>query len=241
MGILFVLLFLGMLGLILAGAGTLLTRAFVEWLTRRANTEPQKPARDRLIRKATFFPVGCLAWAGLVFIFQGFINATYLHRDIGLGDSFHCPLPNGYSLLMIDVGDQGTVYNPKTQGEDGSVGDRSDAVSGVTKLQISGTNIFGASDSNWFEHFGQNASLNHYFLLDTRIGKHADFHDEAALRTEASNLGVTLNLEPVQKVYYRYRYTWFDAVAVTLLIVPILFAGGLLLHSATRLRATANP
>ena len=142
---------------------------------------------------------------------------------------------------MIDVGDQGTVYNPKTQGENGSVGDRSDAVSGVTKLQISGTNIFGASDSNWFEHFGQNASLNRYSWLDTRIGRHTDFSDEAALRTEASNLGVTLNLEPIQEVYDHYRYTWFDALAVMLLIAPILFAGGLLLRSAMRLRATANP
>jgi len=43
----------------------------------------------------------------LVFIFQGFINANFFHRDIGLGGSWYCPLPNGYSLLMTDVTDHG--------------------------------------------------------------------------------------------------------------------------------------
>jgi hypothetical protein len=240
MGILFVLLFLGTLGLILASVGALFIRGFVNWLTRRANTEVETSARKRLVRNTTVFPFGCLAWAALIFIFQGCINTICLHRDIGLGDSYYCPLPNGYSLLMIDVDDQGTVYNPKTQDANGSVGDQSDAVSGVTKLQISGSTIFGASDSRSYEHFGQSASLDRYFLLDTRIGKHADFSNEDALRAEASKSGITLKLEPIFKVYKRYRYTWFDGVTVMLLIVPTILTGGLHLRSAMRLRAMAN-
>jgi hypothetical protein len=59
-------------------------------------------------------------------VFRAVVNATLLYRDLGLGDSSYFPLPNGYSLLMIDVSDQRTVYNPKTEPGD-IVGDQEDA------------------------------------------------------------------------------------------------------------------
>ena len=229
-----------MVGLVLAGAGTLLSVFLVRWLTRNANGKAEGLARKRIVRNAGLFPFGCLLWAGFVFIFQGYINDEYLHRDVGLGDSWSCPLPNGYALLMVDVDDSGSVYNPKTQGEYGSVGDRNDAVLGVTQLQISGPNIFGARDSRWFGKVDQGVVADHYFLLDTRVGQHTDFDNEEALRAEAAKLGVTVNLEPISKVYRRYRYTWFDVLAAALLLGPILVAGGWLLFSALRLRSAAN-
>jgi hypothetical protein len=238
MGILFVLLFLGAAGLVLAAVGTLFLGGFFKWFTRNADNDVQGPVRQKIIRNAMLFPVGCLAWAALVFIFQGFVNSEHLHRDIGLGDSFYCPLPNGYSLLMIDVEDQGEVFNPKTQGEFGETGDQSDAVLGVTQLQISGPDIFGVRDSQWSGNLGQRASVNRYFLLDTRGGRHIDLDSEGALQAEASKRGVSLKLEPISTVYRRYRYTWFDAVAGVLLIAPILLVAVYLFLSAMRLRAS---
>jgi hypothetical protein len=241
MGILFVLLIWGTLGLLLAGAGTLLIVFFVTWLTRNASSEVERSARKKIIRNAGLFPVGCLIWTALIFVFQGLVNDVYLHRDVGLGDSWYCPLPNGYAILMIDVDDSGTVYNPKTQGENGSVGDRIDAVSGVTQVQIAGPNVLGARDSHWFGKVDQAARADRYFVLDTRVGQHTDFENEEALRAKAAELGVTLNLEPISKVYSRYRFTWFDVLAAFLLIGPIFFAGGYLLFSALRLRSSAMP
>lgn len=65
--------------------------------------------------------------------------------------SWHAPLPNGYQVMMIDVTDQGWVYNPKTQIGSGIFG-KEDAVSGVRNLQVAGRYILGATDSKAFEH-----------------------------------------------------------------------------------------
>jgi hypothetical protein len=54
-----------------------------------------------------------LGWCG--FVFQAIVNVVLLHRDIGLGDGFECPLPNGYALSFIDTTDIGTVYEPKNR------------------------------------------------------------------------------------------------------------------------------
>ncbi|HEY6369795.1 MAG TPA: hypothetical protein VIX37_04395 [Candidatus Sulfotelmatobacter sp.] len=52
-----------------------------------------------------------------------------------MGDTWQAPLPNGYQIMMIDVTDQGWVYNPKTQA-DGDVSERHDAVAGVRNLEV---------------------------------------------------------------------------------------------------------
>jgi len=161
----------------------------------------------------------------MVFIFQGFINADLLHRDIGLGDSWHCPLPNGYSLLMIDVTDEGTVYNPKTQTTMDAVVDQQDAISGVKELQVAGHYLLGGFDSRYTEHFGDESSPpDGYFLLDTQTGKRSDFTSQNELKREASDLGIRMTMEPIYKIYSRYRFTWFDIVTLCVLLLPPLLA-----------------
>lgn len=181
-------------------------------------------------------------WAAAIFMLQGFINTTFLHRDIGLGDSFYCPLPNGYSILMIDVGDQGTVYNPKTQMVKGEVTDQGDVISGVTRLQVAGPEILGEYDTRYAETPGpNNARLSRYFLLDTRTGNRTDFPTKDALRVAATHRGITLKLEPIFSVYRRYRVTWFDILAVCLLVLPPVIAIALFFRSIARLRYRPNP
>ena len=102
-----------------------------------------------------------------MFVFQAVVNEGLLHRDLGLGDTWHAPLPNGYQIMMIDVTDQGWVYNPKTQ-PGSAVGEPADAVAGVRNLQVAGRYILGSADSKTFEHLGKDTNqVDTYFLMDT--------------------------------------------------------------------------
>jgi hypothetical protein len=237
MGILFVLLFWGVLGSVIAVSGGFAARLITGAVTRNQADGPYRSAREKAIRFASVLPFVCFAWAGVIFVFQAVVNTTLLHRDVGLGDSSYCPLPNGYALLMIDVSDEGTVYNPKTQpGE--VVGDREDAVSGVRKLQIAVPLIFGGIDSDYSKHFGQaSPSVNRYFVLDTQTGKQVDFETEGKLRDAASESGTQLRLEPVFDIYRKYRFTWFDYTIGALLIACPIVGGAVLVRRIVWIRS----
>src|SRR5579864_2883925 len=110
MGIGFVLLFWVIVGGILSVTGSA-----VLWKAAESFTRGGVNGRRRAILAAGAFPFVCFGWAVLIFIFQAIVNEGWLHRDVGIGDTWTCPLPNGYALLMIDDTDHGIVYNPKTQ------------------------------------------------------------------------------------------------------------------------------
>jgi hypothetical protein len=63
-----------------------------------------------------------------------------------------CSLPNRYQVMMIDVTDQGWVYNPMTQPGSG-VGEREDAIAGVRNVQVAGRYILGATESRAFQNY----------------------------------------------------------------------------------------
>src|SRR5213593_5214785 len=107
MGIGIVLLFWAIAGTISASVGALVFGGLTALLTSGA-----VEGRRKIIVGAFAFPFICLGWAGLVFVFQAAVNGFLLQRDPGLGDTWYCPLPNGYAITMIDVTDQGWVYNP---------------------------------------------------------------------------------------------------------------------------------
>lgn len=106
-----------------------------------------------------------------MFVFQAVVNEGLLHRDLGLGDTWHAPLANGYQIMMIDVTDQGWVYNPKTQ-PGSAVGEQADAVAGVRNLQVAGRYILGSADSKTFQHLDKDTNqVDTYFLMDTQLGQ----------------------------------------------------------------------
>lgn len=233
MGIGFVLLIWAAVGIVLSGAGALIFGLSAAYLTRGALN-----GRKRLILTASLFPLACLGWAGAVFIFQAVINETVLHRDAGLGDTWECPLPNGYSLLMIDTTNQGWVYNPKTQ-SGGGVGEQEDAVGGVRIVQVSGQYVLGGSDSRPIAQSVKNPEqVDSYFLLDTQVGKHTKFPSYDALRANAQQLGIALNLQPIADVYGKYRFTWFEVFAGLLTCLPPLVGAVLLVRWVIRVRRT---
>jgi hypothetical protein len=231
MGIAFVLVIWGAIWSVLAGIGSLILRWVVAYFTRGVTS------RRGLLRVATFFPVACLAWAGTVFVFQAVVNVSLLHRDVGLGDGFDCPLPNGYALTFIDVTDIGTLYNPKNRPVWSDV--RENAVNDVRIIQLAGPYVLGGSDTKRFEHFGQEGSpVDSYFLLDTRTGKRTDFKTYGELGHAAQQLKVQPRLVPIDSLYSKYRFTWFDAFAGILLGGPPLIGAALLTRWTIRLRRT---
>ena len=215
MGIGIVLIAWAVVGSVLASVGALVLGGVTDYLTKGADA-----GRRRTILAACILPFACLGWAAFLFVFQAFVNGFLLHRDPGLGDTWNCPLPNGYAITMIDVTDQGWVYNPKTQSE-GAVSEQEDAVAGVRILQVAGRYILGGSDSHAFTKLGQESNdVDRYFLLDTQTGKRADFTNYDAMRNAATHLGIQTNLERINVLYSRYRFTWFDAVVGFLLCIP---------------------
>jgi hypothetical protein len=213
MGIGLVLLFWAVTGTILASVVALVFGSLTAILTRGS------PRRRRAIVLSSAFPFICLGWAGALFIFQAIVNEGVLHRDVGLGDTWSCPLPNGYAITMIDVTDQGWVYNPKTQ-SGGGIGEQEDAVAGVRTLQVAGKYIFGAADRHASD-FGKPSDVDSFFLLDTSAGKRSRFANQEDLSRAASQVGVHLNLEDIQTVYSRYRFTWFDVLVGVALLLPL--------------------
>lgn len=236
MGIGIVLLLWAVAGAILAGAAAVLSGSLTAFFTRRIRH------RRAVIVAAAGFPFACLAWAGMVFVFQALVNEGLLHRDPGLGDTWHCPLPNGYALLMIDETDHGWVYNPKTQGWNDGVSEAEDSVAGVRKLQLAGHYILGGSDSrSWQFRETSGDYVDSYFLLDTRSGKRTNFTAYDQLYNAARELGIQPNLEPIETVYSRYRFTWFEVFSGALLCAPPLISGLLLLKWVLRLRRSRAP
>ncbi len=233
MGIGFVLIIWAIVGTILAGLGMLVLGGAAALFTRGVTTGRWKP-----ILVAGLFPFACLAWAGGLFVFQAIINDVVFHRDPGLGDTWYCPLPNGYALMMIDLTDNGWVYNPKTQPGSG-VGEQEDAIAGVRVVQVAGRFILGGADSQSFQDSGEDSTrVDSYFLMDTETGKRTTFPTQDSLRNAASQLGIQLNLQPIDSVYSKYRLTWFDAFVGLLLFAAPLLALGLLVRWIVRLRRT---
>jgi|SRR5215469_5563811 len=233
MGLGIVLVFWAVVGIVLASVGALTFAGATTLLTRRV------PAgRRSAIVAAAIFPLVSLGWGACAFVFQAVVNEALLDRDLGIGDTWHAPLPNGYHIMMIDVTDQGWVYNPKTQRGSG-VGEQQDAVPGVRKVQVAERYILGGTDSKSFEHLGQeNEHIDSFFLLDADTGRQTKFQTYDELRRRAQELRINLNLEPINRVYSRYRFTWFDMFAAVLFFVPPPLGFVLLARWVWRLRRT---
>jgi hypothetical protein len=214
-------------GLILTGIGGAVLAGVTSLFTRGAGA-----SRATAIRVALLLPLACLIWVGVVFVAQAAVNSELLHRDIGIGDNWYAPLPNGYQISFVDVTDQGTV----------EVAGGGSGINGVRLLQVYGPYLFGGTDTHSFEHFGSNTNeIDSYFVLDTHTRRLTTEPDLSALTAAAGRLGVSLRLEPVYTVYSRYRFSWFDVVAGCMLVLPplaALVALGIWVFRLRRNRAT---
>jgi hypothetical protein len=203
-----------------------------------------RPRRTRLILWICAFPFVTLTWALALFVFQAYVNETVFYRDPRVGHIWQAPLPNGYAVLMIDEHHDGTVFNPKTHFSDSANSeihpDGADAVSGVRVLQIAGNKILGgAGPIGQYSSPAARERVDSYFLLDTAAHTRADFANYDALTQASQPFGVAPKLEPIYRVYKRYRYTWFDALVAALFLLPVLGVAFILLRRVSRLRESA--
>ena len=78
------------------------------------------------------------------------IISELLNIDLGFGDSWKAPLPNGYQLISVDVPDNGSIYKDDDH--------HAESIDGVQQIKVIGDSVIGLSG-------------NKYFLLDTKIHK----------------------------------------------------------------------
>ena len=227
MGIGMVLIFWGVVGLFAAFLGAAVLRRLVRHIARGGDQDS-----GRLLRAATIFPFACLAWAGAVFVLYAVVNESVFNRDPGIGDSWTCPLPNGYAIEMVDVTDRGWLYNPKTQDPSGlRTPQWQNAVDDVCVLQVAGRYILGGRNCRDYvpDPPPDRVLVLSYFLIDTTTRERTDFPTYGALRSAAARMKIEPHLDRIDVVYSRYRFTWFDlATALGTLGVPLVFAGLLL-------------
>lgn len=202
--------------------------------------------RTRHILWACVYPFAILSWFLAVFIFQAYINESVLYRDAGIGHTWQTPLPNGYAVLLLDERHDGTVFDPNTHFANTSNNeirpDGPDAVSGVRVIQLAGNKILGgAGPIGQYSSPASRNRIDSYFLLDTGAHTRTDFANFDALTQTAQALGIQPNLEPIYRVYKRYRYTWFDLAALALFLVPVIGAGFLLARRIWRLKQLQHP
>jgi hypothetical protein len=205
-----------------------------------------RPRRTPLILWTCVFPFACLGWFLAIFVFQAYVNETVFYRDPRVGHIWQAPLPNGYAVLLIDEKHDGTVFNPRTHFSSSSNSeihpDGTDAVSGVRVIQVAGNKILGGAGplGQYSSPEAQNR-VDNYFLLDTEAHTRANFDTFDALTRASQAFGVEPHLEPLYRVYKRYRFTWFDGFAIVLFLVPVLGVGLFLARRVSRLRKSAAP
>ena len=109
-----------------------------------------KKARKRKMLLTFLTPiVGIASYVGSSVIAM-IIISELLNVDIGFGDSWKAPLPNGYQLISVDMPDNGSIYKDDDH--------RTEGIDGVQQIEVIGDSVIGLSS-------------NKYFLLDTKIHK----------------------------------------------------------------------
>jgi hypothetical protein len=232
-GIGFVLIILAIFGCIAAVAGALVLVPFVGYLTRKASGPEQFTSRMLLLCATAALPFACLFWGGAVFVGQAVVNVFLLNRDVGIGDGFDVPLPNGYELSFIDTVERGYLWDLRGRSLWNADFSLPSTISDVVELQLAEGYMLGTRGPSQFEPERKPAS---YFLFDTKTHTKTDFESKAGLNEAAAAVGVKLALEPAADLYYRYRPSWFDLFAFAALVVPPMVAGVLMIRWILRLR-----
>lgn len=142
MGIIFLVIWLVIFAVIAAILGVIGVAVVSPFLSKKA--------RKRKMLLTFLTPiVGIASFVGSSVIAMILISEL-LNVDIGFGDSWKAPLPNGYQLISVDVPDNGSIYKDDDH--------RTEGIDGVQQIEVIGNSVIGLSGKK-------------YFLLDTKIDK----------------------------------------------------------------------
>ena len=142
MGIIFLVIWLVIFAVIAAILGVIGVAVVYPFLS--------KNARRRKMLLTFLTPIiGIASYVGSSVIAM-IIISELLNVDLGFGDSWKAPLPNGYQLISVDMPDNGSIYKDDDH--------RTEGIDGVQQIEVIGDSVIGLSS-------------NKYFLLDTKIHK----------------------------------------------------------------------
>ena len=114
--------------------------------------------------------VGIASYVGSSIIAM-IIISELLNVDIGFGDSWKVPLPNGYQLISIDMPENGSICKDADY--------RAEGVGGVKQIEVIGDSVIGLAG-------------NKFFLLDTKEGKVAYYPSVLELQQRAGKTKIAL-------------------------------------------------
>jgi hypothetical protein len=104
---------------------------------------------------------------------------------------------------------------------------------------MQGRFLAGSADTQLSKHFGQPGTpVDKFFVIDTDSNRLTDFGSQQELGDWTIADGFRLKLEPIADFYVRYRWTWFDGLAVALLLLPPILGLGLLSRAVLHARRT---
>jgi hypothetical protein len=214
MGLGFVLLVWGIVGVILAGGAAL----SLVWVVRVVAVRTGRVKRGWFVTAAAL-PFVSLAYAASVFVAYGVYCEVVRDVDLGFGDSARVPLGHGYRLVMIDTAEPFIVAPDNRQMHWGL------KRVGATEDFIAGEDERG------------------FFVITSRQRAEQTLSSESDLKTALpSGIGDRLQLLPPDDFYQQHRWGWPDIVAVLLIVVPPLAAFSLLaLRFARSLSAADRP
>ncbi len=242
MGPLFVLIFWIIAGSLLSLAGGALLVKVVALLTVRVRV-----GQKRALSIARVLPALGFAYLFLCILIFSFWS-TARGRDWGWGDTWDTPILGNYHLMMIDVTDQGTIYDRADPNvfQNGSVMGggpaQKNVIFGVRRFEVRPPFLLGEASPNTFTESPTTPPQTIFFVLDTRDNSREDAPNLAALQARARQMpGGPLQLQPVNVIYKRFRYTWPDLIPVLLFTIPPLVALLWLTRALLRLRRKREP
>jgi hypothetical protein len=151
------------------------------------------------------------------------INVTLLHRDLGIGDGFSAPLPNGYEMEAIDVTDRGWILDPVAAKDEEGINNTAHSIGPVRQFQIDGEAISGMAQEDPMA--GQSPNAPQYFVIDTSTAQRWIAPSQKAWVSELNRRGLMPHLSSFDDQYAKHRFGWFDWLAYGIgACVPVLAA-----------------
>lgn len=187
------------------------------------------PDRRRHMQRAFWFPFIMLPYFSIMFIVYAIL--CYARGvDSGIGDDWLVPLGNGYSLIMIDNPDDGSIcLSSDTY--------RGMKVDGIRKLMQVDSCIVGYAVDPRTQLQPLAMQSGRYFLFNTTSGAATYFATEASLRHAASQQGITsLALQSTENFYFHMRWCWIDLLSVLIVLLLPAYFGIQLLRDVMQLR-----
>lgn len=176
---------------------------------------------------AATIAVACIVWTAAVFAMHAIVNEAQFDRAMGISDTAFCPLVGDYSLAIVDRSTRGTIVRARGRAIDPALHTANDAILAVHQLEIVGARLIGETDET-------------YFILDSDTAKRRDFSSEAEFLATLTGLHMVPHLEPVEVIFNRQSFGWFDLVTVVVYIVPPMFALAFFIRNARRWREPTN-